>query len=517
MSYTEDELKYYKKNPHHITSDLNKDLLLELIDTNASWFEYIKDNQTLELAEAAYKKDPTTFKYVNRTILTPQFLEMVIDNTPLMIQYIYMPSIDLIKRALIKDLNVLQHLKNIPTEIYLWLLSKNGLFLKHIQAGEQTEEIIRVAINENYESYKYAHIKNLEFDSYVISKNPKRIDLISDYHPELIEAIVEYNPRYISKFFDTPEIITEQLKRRAIELDPYVYRLLPENMKDLDLMKYTISIDLSLIEYMPYTQELLDYAIDINGLALQYIRKKDLRTIKKAITNNVLALDFVEYPRDFLINYAFNIDSYALKYMKSPTYEQLVDVVKRNGNAIEWIPSNKQTKEIQMYALTGIGTKAIKYITNPIDDEVIMEMLRLEPAYIFKLENPTDEMYKTSFNVSGQMMLFFPNWETIFHDSVIAVALTQDGSILQQVKDKTKTLVLAALDSFPAALQWVKYQDLEMAYKAVEADPRTIFFVNRDIMDTDLLNKVLELEPDYFTRIEGEMTWEQWLNIINKN
>ena len=513
MSYTEAQLNYYKKNPTHITADLDEDLLMELIDINASWFEYVKDNHTLELAKKAYNRDPSTFKYINKTILTPQFLEEVIDANPMLIQYVYMPSYELIKRALLNDLNVLQYLRKIPSDIYEWLLPQNGLVLEHIQAGEQTEELVRLAIHENIEAYKYAHIKNLEFDEYVISQDPKRIDLISGYHPELIGAIIEYNPRYISKFFDTPEIITEELKRRAIELDPQVFRILPKEMVDMDLMKFVVGIELDLMEFMPYSQELISYALGINGLALKYLKKKDLRSIRQAVYNDVRALDYIEYPRNFLIDYAFKLDGYALKYLTDPSNDVIVDAVKRNGFALEFVPTEKQTKEIQMFALAGAGAKVIPYIKNPADDEVVLEMLRLEPAYIFKIPEPTKKMYQTAFGTTGQLMLFFPNWEDLFSDDIVSVALTQDGTILQQVRDMTKTLVMAALDSFPSAIQWVKYQDLDMAKKAVQADPKTLFFINRDIMDEELLALAMETDPDYFTRTEGEMTWEQWLEI----
>jgi len=34
-------------------------------------------------------------------------------------------------------------------------------------------------------------------------------------------------------------------------------------------------------------------------------------------------------------------------------------------------------------------------------------------------------------------------------------------------------------------------------------------------MDSELLTLAIETDPDYFTRTEGELTWEQWLEIIN--
>lgn len=514
MSYTPAQLNYYIKNPSHITSELDTDLLLELIDIDVSWFEYIKDDHTIELATKAYQKDPSVFKYINKTILTPQFLDEVIDNNPMFIQYVYMPSQPLIKKALTKDLNVLQHLKNLSTEIYEWLVAQNGLVLEYIQAGEQTEDLVRIAIHENIEAYKYSNIKNQEFDQYIIDQDPSRIDLISEYRPEFIEVLVEDNPRFITKFFDIPGVVTDSIKRRAIELDPQVFRMIPN--PDMALMKFAVDIELDLMQYMPYSQELIDYAIATNGLALKYVKKKDLRTIRNAIDNNVLALDFVEHPRQFLIDYAFKLDGLAIKFIENPTYDQLVDAVKRNGLAIEFIPVDKQTKEIQMYGLSGAGAKAIPFI-KPVDDEVALQIIRLEPAYIFQIEEPTTEMYKTSFGVTGQLMLFYPNWEDKFSNEIVAEALKQDGTILQQVKNMVKVLIMASLESFPYAIQWVKYQDLDMAKKAVQGDPKALYFIDKNVMDQDLLNLALELDPLYFSRTEGELTWEQWLEILENN
>ena len=71
-------------------------------------------------------------------------------------------------------------------------------------------------------------------------------------------------------------------------------------------------------------------------------------------------------------------------------------------------------------------------------------------------------------------------------------------------------MVFAAMESFPAAIQWYDYQDLEIAKAAVEADVRVLYFVKQSVMDEELLALALELDPEFFTRTEGEMTWEQW-------
>jgi len=373
MVYNESELNYYKKNPSHITPELDNDLKLALIDYNVRNIQYM-GSQSLELAEFAMKIDPAVFKYLDKTILTPNFLEKVISLYPIMIQHVYEPNDELIKLALTKDMNVLQHLRKISTNIYAWLLARNGLMLSHIQAGEQTEDLIRIAIHENINAYKYAHKKTKEFDLFIISKDSTRVDLISEYWDEIFEQLIEYNPRLITKFLDKPNLLTQDIKKKVITKDPSIYRMLKN--PDLDLMKFTALIDVDMLEYMPYNTELIDYVLEYNGLALKYLIKKDLRRIKKAITNNVTALKYIEFPRKFLIDYAFGIDGIALQFIDEPTYKQCLNAVLRNGGAIEFVPDKFKTKEIQLAGLQRKGTAIIKFLGTPADEEVSLELLK---------------------------------------------------------------------------------------------------------------------------------------------
>lgn len=511
MSYTPNELVYYSKSPSHITADLDEALKLELIKLDRTYIKYMKPYD-IDFAIKCYEVDPTVFKYIDTTVLTIKFLERVVSEHPLFIEYIYEPAIWLIKIAVNKDPNALQVLPKIPEEIYAYLLKKNGLMLEHIKVANQTPALVKIAIEQNIESYIYAHIKNIEFDRYILTVDSRRVDLISELHPEFIMAIVTYNPRFITKFFDTPEIVTDEIKRAAIRKEPEIFKLLKN--PDFELCKYAISIKLELFEYLPFDQKLLDYALTINGLALKYVLKKDLRTIKLAVEKNVLALKYIDNPRQFLIDYAFGVDGIAIQFIKSPTPEQYLSAIKRNGYAIEFIPINKQTKEIQMYALAGAGAFANKYIT-PIDSEVTLQMIRLEPGYIFKIENPTDEMFFTAFKTTGQLILYFENWETRFNIDIKEIALMQDGTILSRVQNKTKRLIMAALTSFPYALQWVTYQDLEMAKAAINYDVKSIYYVEPAIMDSELLDLVMSIDPNYFTRTEGELTFEEWIALTD--
>lgn len=513
MSYTASDLLPYIKNPNLITSDLDRELILSLVDHNAELMRYIKP-QTMDLIQDAFNRDPSIFRYIDFSVVTTQFIEYVISLYPMFIEYLYYPSIDIMKLALSKDLNVLPYIeKYLDTGMYEWLVSKNGLVLEFIPAGKQTEKIVLLALHENVNSYQYAHVKTKATDILLIEKDETKIPWVSNYWPEIMEASIRYNPRLITKFYNDTQPLSTDMLKLAITGEPEIFKTIPN--PDMEIMKFTIDKKLSMFEYMPYSQELIDYAIMTNGLALQYIRKKDLRTIKNAITQNVKALDFIKYPRKFLIDYAFSLNGYALKYIENPTYDQCLDAVRRNPYAIEFVPKNIITSELQLYALMG-GIEVIPFIGEPVNEEVLLQLLSMEPGYIFKIENPTSKMLETAFTTEGRLIMFYPEWES-FDYSVIEKALFNDGTIFEFVKNKTKKLALVAIEQYPPALQWtVGLQDLEMAKLAVSKDPRTIFFVEKHILDTDLLDLALSMDPEYFTRELGSFTWTQWLEIINK-
>ncbi len=509
MAYTEKEFNYYIKKPKQIHGGLDEDLLLALVDVNSSWLSYMKPH-TLEFVKKVIAIDPTTFPYADRNVFTIQYLEEVIAQTPMLIQYVYEPNDTLIKVALEQDLNVLPYLGVLNQNIYKWIVSINGLLLSKIPSTEQNQDLVEIAINQNYKSYKTAAFKNLYLDTLVVAQDTKMVEFISDYHPELIEIILDYNPMFLVKFIGM-EVLTEELIRLTISKNPKVYKLIPN--PDIELMKYSALLDLSLMYDMPYSDELIEYVIERNGLALQFVKKKDLYTIKEAIKNNVIALQFVTDPRQHLIDYAFGLDGLAIQFMENPTAEQYTAAIMNNGFAIEFVPHEYQTTSTQLRALSECGTAVIPFIT-PLSADVTLELLRIEPSYIFNIDAPTDQMYSTAFSSNGQLIKFYEDWPNFFSEDVLTATLTGDGTLLENIDNKTNGIIMAALSSFPVALKWVSYQTAEMATFAVEQDPRVLYYVHASAMTEELLEMAISIDPDYFTKIAGELTWEQWLKLL---
>jgi len=512
MAYTKSELNHYKKHPEEITASLDSDLISELIDYDPKNIKRIP--QTVDLIERAYARDPQIFRYVDFSVITPSFLDRVIDAHPLYIRYIRYPSPELIKKALIKDINVMPHVEKYLTEsMFEWLVSRNGLLLQYIPETKQTLQMTTLAIHNNVKAYKYAHNKSKETDIYVVTRDTTQINSVSYFWPELIDYFVNYNATYITKFFyDYPGFVTPPRLKVILDAEPELYQTIPN--PSLDIMKYALSLNIDMYVYMPYRMDLLEKTLETNGLILKYYRKKSLKTIKNALNSNVRALDYLEFPRKFLIDYAFSKDGYALKYIENPTYDQCFDAVKRNWEAFQFIPPQFVNAEIQLYAIATGGLKVLPILGVPKNEDVIMQLLNLQPSYIFKIEQPTSKMFQAAFAAEGQLIMFYQNWNSKFNSDEIGAALSQDGTILEYVKNKSKTLALIAIRKYPLAIQWtIEFQDLEIAYTAVNGDPRALFFVRKDVLDAELLKMALTLDPDFYTRAEGEMTWEEWLEI----
>lgn len=509
MAYTEQEYKHYIKKPKQIHGGLDEELLLALVDVNSSWFSYMKPH-TLDFVKRVIAIDPTTFPYADRSVFTIQYLEEVITATPMLIQYVYEPNDTLIKIALEQDLNILSYLGVLDKNIYKWIVEKNGLMLAKIPPTEQTEEIVEIAIRQNYKAYKTASFKNLFLDRIAIEADNSMVQYISDYHPELIESILEYNPMLLSKFVGMVEL-TDELIRTGISKNSQVYKLIP--YPDIELMKYSALIDLTLMDCMPYSDELIEYILERNGLALEYVKKKELFVIKKAVTQNVLALNFVENPRQHLIDYAFEIDGIAIQFIDNPTAEQCTYAIKDNGYAIEFVPFEYQTADLQLRALSECGAEVIPFI-KPISDDVILEILRIEPAYIFSIEEPTDAMYISAFEANGQLIKFYDDWTHFFNNDILTATMSGDGSLLEYIDNKTASMIYAAIDNFPVAIKWVEHQTTEMARLALEIDPRVLYYIHQSVMVEELLDLAISIDPDYFTRIAGELTWTQWLKLL---
>jgi len=512
QSYTENELEYYKENPQKINSSLDFNLLIALSAIDAENFSFIVD-QTEDLIYAAYEVNNSIFKYINFSKVSIQFLEKVVHKNPNFIQYVYYPSYDIIKIALDSDLNSFQYvIKNANDTLLEYAISKNGLLLEFVPGTQQSENLVKIAINENVDAYEYAQIKTKETDILVVKKDKSKIPLITNYWEELINELIDFNPRLMTFFLDS-DALTIDILKKAIKEEPKLYKALKNPSYEITL--YSIIVEPSLLQDIPYNSTLLKDAVKKNGLVLKYIKNADIQTIQIAVNQTPHALEFVKTKKEYFVKYAFERHGLALKYINNHSYDECLYAVKKDYKAIQFVNEANMSKELQLLALDG-GFEIISLITKPYDEEVVLKILKIDPSYIFSISNPTEQMFKTIFKIYGRLILFFENWNNVLTTTVIATALSNDGTLLEFVEHKLKLLILVALNQYPLAIKWVKDQDIEMAYLATKTDYRPFFYIDKNVFDDTLRLKVLHYDLAFFERKENSISYEDWLLIVEE-
>lgn len=303
MAYDIELFKNCLKDRSLINDSLDVELKIALIDFDATLLKLFSDYDS-DFVDQVLENDLSAFKYIKREILTPLFLDKWITRSPQLIKHVYEPSKDLMIKAYNADKNVIQYLKKPPYEIYLAAVKVNGVYLKFVPAVHHTIELVKAAMAENIESYRYSAVKNFEFDAYVLFLDESRIDLLSEYHKELIPIIMKYDPKAAAKYLNDTEVFLEEDLFEFIALHPeYVTGL---NNPSLDILKIAAASNFEILDHFKEDIDLIKSMILIDGRSIKFLPKKTLKNMIDAVTTTREAIQFIENPREFLIALASN-------------------------------------------------------------------------------------------------------------------------------------------------------------------------------------------------------------------
>jgi hypothetical protein len=492
------------------------ELIKEVAKHNVELFSKIKINydKDLKYVKEILNINPKIIKYINVEL---KYLEKLIEFEPYILLYLYEPSDYYIYLGAKKDASILNqfYYRQIDEKYLIKLVENDGMILKFISPFNQTNNIVESAIKNNYKSYKYASIKNIKFDLYVLEKDIKMIPYTSGPKFETIDYYIEYSVDYFPELYKKyPKYFDENKLKSIIVRKLDFIKLIKNPTDELKLLVLNSDPDFY-FKHFKYEQNFLKNAIEQNGLLIKYLKKKDLKTIIKAVKNNVLSLDYIENKRKYILDLAIKINGLAIKYIENPTQEMYETAIKSNPYAIKYIPYEKQTEKMQIYVVNQLKEESINYIT-PLNDNVLKEILKIVPSYIFKIENPNKEMFKIVFSETGQLMISFDDWEKRFDDELKLMALSNDGSILKYFNNQTINEVKTAIQSYPYALQWAKIQNEDIILEAINLNPKALYYADRSKITEKILDKVLEIDPDYFKKEKGEMTFEEWKKHISE-
>ena len=169
--------------------------------------KFFTENEILE----HIKNDPTTLFKISKPTKT-----MILEAEKYNMENIS-DDYESIKLNLSKNGLLIKNFKYITPELAEIAVKQNGLAIRYIPEGIQTEYICECAIKQNIESFRYTKYKTEEMCWYVIKKQPSFINYVPPYirTDKMLNWLIDQNPFNIELMSDN--IITEKLMWRALK------------------------------------------------------------------------------------------------------------------------------------------------------------------------------------------------------------------------------------------------------------------------------------------------------------
>jgi len=475
-------VEYVKKNIKYMDcvdlSIIDEETMFELFSVNLNVYSYFK------------------------AFLTPLQLEKLVKQFPFLIEHIYMPNKDLIKKAVKSDPNVLsvlfdnKFIKLSDDDIYE-LIKHDVSLLKFIPKKAQNIDLIKKICMINVDAYKYSNYYIEEIEDYIVENYPEKFELLKVIKEEYYTKLVYYEHSFFFNIMDK-NLIDEIDYEKLFGKFPNVLRYIYDKIDDKYWI-HAIKNDVTLLEVLPYNEKIIKEVLKYNGFAIKYLKNKTINDVLNAIKNNVLVLDYIDKKRNSLIDFAYKLDSIAIKYKNvyEMSFDELMDAIERNYEAIKYIPDDLQTEDMQMMVIEQSNGTIISYI-KPKNENVVKYLLNFVPAYILSVANPTKDMYLIAFSKQPSLILKYNDFENFFDEEILKSVLFHDPMLIQYFSDPTKEMMLIAVENNPLALKYLTYQDYDIIYTALMKDPNVIKYVDRSKLTDDIIEMLYEKFPEYF-------------------
>ena len=184
-------------------------------------------------------------------------------------------------------------------------VQKNGLLLKYINSDNQSNDICKFAIIQNYNALKYVYNQTEEICKLAIQQNYNTSNSIAQYN---------FN-------FKNDYSILNDVRNQTIEI-----------------CKFAIYYNYRALKYVHIqTNEICKFAIEINYNALKYVKKQTNEICIFAILIDYNALKCVHFQTNEICKFAIEINYNALKYVRKQTRELCNLAIKQNSNAIKYV------------------------------------------------------------------------------------------------------------------------------------------------------------------------------------
>jgi hypothetical protein len=248
----------------------------EAVRHNPQVIEHVPD-QTERLCLIAIDLDPSTIKFVKNK--TPQIVKKTVEKNPYYIMdvdeqtdelcilainrsgkrdimnFIKNPSHDMLKAMLSIDGDYLEKIDNPTAELCNTAVLQNGLSLRFVETNMKSYKICNDAVNTNVLSIKYVNRANL------------------------YENIIKY-----------------ALKKNGVTL-----QFIPQDLQTEKLCKIAINSNWESLKFVKnQTDEIVDFAINLNPASSQYAEKLSEKAMMKLISQDKFPSSF-KYPTKMVL------------------------------------------------------------------------------------------------------------------------------------------------------------------------------------------------------------------------
>ena len=384
----------------------------------------------------------------------------VINHNGSFIRYFNNPSFKICVTALKKDNSIIHYLpknQNFTENQYLQLIKCNGLYIKLIDAENQTQKLCLESVKNNGLALQFCTIQTDEIINCAIKNNPKAIlfvkkmadkylpltmalkqepslimhdvfsKKVNNFSEEQLMTIIDKNPNYILKIKNPPH----KAILRAIAKCPYLINHIHSVHNVNESFKIeAVKQNPRVIEYLVNPNEqLCALVLDYNGLYLRFIHNQTEDMCIRAVKQNAFAFKYVNngMQTESVCLAAVDKNPTMIRYVKNQTFKICVKSIRGNPLMLQYVIK-------QNYALC-----CIAIIRNP--------------HTIRYIKNPTDKLYK--------------------------IAINRDPHIIKLITNPSIEIMAYALSKDPSAIQFLDQTDYDICMTAVVINHVCLKFLNK--------------------------------------
>lgn len=215
----------------------------------------------------------------------------------------------------------------------------------------------------------------------------------------------------------------------------------------------------SLLGDIEQTEEICLHGVQINGRALEWVKKQSPQICLAAARNDGSALEWVQEQNLEICLAAVVKNGKALQWAKDQSPELSLIAVQQNAEALRWV--KEQTTAVCMEAVRRDGD-ALRWVKNQTP-EICLAAVANKGMAIDQVKEQTTEICTAALLNDGIAISRIKEQTP----ELCRIAVQQNGFAIKAVRDQTPELCMAAVKREPRAIRGVRDQTTEVCMAAV--------------------------------------------------